>query len=132
VVVLSGSHAVRIFFLSLSPLLLQSALKRFLLNKEIFSRLGKVAESTVDKFNLLLSQRELASVNKALEDGQLVYEYQFLVISVEVDGVKVAEQQLLVQEVLVSLVYLEIRNCATNLEKILLDVVLVHTCSLML
>lgn len=78
--------------------------------------MSKVGEFFVNNFDLLLGERELLAINKALDDRKLVNQHKVGVVSVEVDRVKVGEEKLVVEVVLVPLVYLETADGAANLE----------------
>ena len=78
--------------------------------------MSKVGEFFVNNFDLLLGERELLAINKALDDRKLVNQHKVGVVSVEVDRVKVGEEKLVVEVVLVPLVNLETADGAANLE----------------
>lgn len=70
----------------------------------------------MNNFDLLLGERELLAINKALDYRKLVNQHKVGVVSVEVDRVKVGEEKLVVEVVLVPLVNLETADGAANLE----------------
>ena len=58
----------------------------------LFPGLSKVGEFFVNNFDLLLGERELLAINKALDDRKLVNQHKVGVVSVEVDRVKVGDE----------------------------------------
>jgi hypothetical protein len=96
----------------------------FHLNNPVNPILGKVGELLMNEPNLIISEAVLLPVDQRLDRGKLVDEDKVWIISLEVDGVQVGEEKLVV-EVLAS-VWLEmnVQNCTQDLDKILREVII--------
>jgi hypothetical protein len=60
----------------------------------------------MDQFALLIGKTVSFSVDQTLDAGKLININELLIVSVEVDGIEIGVEKLIIQEVLTSLVYL--------------------------
>jgi len=60
----------------------------------------------MDQFALLISKTVSFSVDQTLDASKLININELLIVSVEVDGIEIGVEKLIIQEVLTSLVYL--------------------------
>lgn len=65
-----------------------------------------VIEFLMDQFALLISKTVSFSVDQTLDASKLININELLIVSVEVDGIEIGVEKLIIQEVLTSLVYL--------------------------
>ena len=77
----------------------------------------------MNESNLISSEAVRLSVDQGLDRGKLVNEGEVWIISLEVDGVQVGEEELVVEELTSGLVALNIQNCTQDLEKVLREVI---------
>ena len=86
-----------------------------------------VSEFIVDLLDLRVGQAVRFSVNQTLDSRKLVNQDKLWVISVVVDSIEISLEELLIQEVAVSLVDRHVEDGTADLEKILHDVFLISS-----
>lgn len=83
-----------------------------------------VLEFLVDQSDLLISQTVGLPVNEALNSGDLLSINEIWVISIVVDWVKVSVKDLVIKEVVASLVHVLVHDSANDLEQVSANVIL--------
>ena len=83
-----------------------------------------VLEFLVDQSDLLVSQTVGLSVNEALDGADLITVNEIWVISILADRVKVSVKDLVIKEVVSSLVHILVDDSANDFEEVSADVVL--------
>lgn len=83
-----------------------------------------VLEFLVDQSDLLISQTVGLPVNEALNSGDLLSINEIWVISIVVDRVKVSVKDLVIKEVVASLVHVLVHDSANDLEQVSANVIL--------
>ena len=86
-----------------------------------------VSEFIMDLLDLRVGQAVRFSVNQTLDSRKLVNQDKLWVISVVVDSIEISLEELLIQEVAVSLVDRHVEDGTADLEKILHDVFLISS-----
>lgn len=90
--------------LLLDGLLLKLNVFLLLLDEELFSLVSHVLEFEMDLSDLLIRKTVGWSVNQVLDGSELVDKDEILVVSGVVDGIEISVQQVLLKEVVSSLV----------------------------
>jgi hypothetical protein len=78
----------------------------------------------MNQFDLSICEAIGLSINKTLDCGELINKNKLLVLSVEVDRIEICEKELVIQEIMTSLLNLQIQDGAADFEKILANVIL--------
>ena len=87
------------------------------------SVVGHILELALDELHLLVGHAETFPVDQAFDCSQLINENQVWVISMEVNGIKICDQKLVVQVVGTLLVDVQAENSTQYLEQVFGDVV---------
>jgi len=96
----------------------------FCIENSSLSIFSHVVEFLMNQFDLSICEAVGLSINKTLNCGELVNKNKLLVLSVEVDRIEISVKELVIQEIMASLLDLQIKDGAADFEKILANVIL--------
>jgi len=96
----------------------------FSIENSSLSIFSHVVEFLMNQFDLSICEAVGLSINKTLNCGELVNKNKLLVLSVEVDRIEISVKELVIQEIMASLLDLQIKDGAADFEKVLANVIL--------